>query len=66
MLDTITTDAAGRPQAAIRNKSDESLIASIAKGDREAMEVFYVRHKQSASMRDSLCAQPVGGGRGDE
>jgi RNA polymerase sigma-70 factor (ECF subfamily) len=45
MLDTITTDAAGRPQAAIRNKSDESLIASIAKGDRDAMEVFYVRHK---------------------
>ena len=45
MLNTITTDAAGRRQAAIRSKSDDTLIASIAKGDREAMEVFYVRHK---------------------
>jgi len=45
MLDSITTGAAGRPAAAIRSTSDESLIASIAKGDRDAMEVFYLRHK---------------------
>src|ERR1044072_1211072 len=45
MLNTITTGAGGRPQAAIRNPSDDSLIASIAKGDREAMEIFYGRHK---------------------
>ena len=45
MLNTITTDAPRRPQVAARDTSDEALIKSIAKGDQDAMEVFYLRHK---------------------
>ena len=45
MLTTIETDTTRRPQAATRDTSDEVLIKSIAKGDQDAMEIFYVRHK---------------------
>jgi RNA polymerase sigma-70 factor (ECF subfamily) len=45
MLNTITTDIPRRPQAAARDTSDDALIKSIAKGDQDAMEVFYLRHK---------------------
>jgi RNA polymerase sigma-70 factor (ECF subfamily) len=47
MLNTITTESTRRPRAAPRDTSDECLIKSIAEGDRDAMEAFYVRHKTS-------------------
>ena len=47
MLNTITTESTRRPRAATRDTSDERLIKSIANGDRDAMETFYVRHKTS-------------------
>lgn len=45
MLNTIESDTTRRPQAAARDTSDDSLIKSIANGDQDAMEVFYLRHK---------------------
>ena len=45
MLNTIESDTTRRPQAATHDTSDDALIKSIASGDQDAMETFYLRHK---------------------
>lgn len=42
---TIRANTGGRPQAATSDTLDDCLIKSIAEGDQDAMEMFYVRHK---------------------
>jgi RNA polymerase sigma-70 factor (ECF subfamily) len=44
MLDIDAIDAS-RPRAPIREASDADLIESIADGDRQAMQTFFLRHR---------------------
>ena len=46
MLNT-ATESTRWPRTPARDTSDAGLIESIAEGDRDAMEIFYVRHKSN-------------------
>jgi RNA polymerase sigma-70 factor (ECF subfamily) len=45
MLTSFETGSARRPHAATRDTSDDALIKAITRGDQDAMEIFYLRHK---------------------